>query len=44
MGAKLEEVFPEYISLWVLAAVYFILACLLYRCQIKKVNVSFLRN
>ena len=44
MGAKLEEVFPEYISLWILAAVYFILACLLYRCQIKKVNVSFLRN
>lgn len=36
MGASLSDVFPEYISLWGLAALYCILACLLYYREIKK--------
>ena len=27
MGANLDEVAPEYLHLWVLAAIYFLLAC-----------------
>lgn len=34
MGATLKEVLPEYLNLWILAAVYFLLACLLYRSQV----------
>lgn len=34
MGATLGEVLPEYLSLWFLAVVYFVLACLLYRREI----------
>ncbi len=36
MGATLHEVLPEYISLWILAGMYFILACLLYQNEINK--------
>ena len=36
MGATLPEVLPEYASLWFLAAVYFGLACFLYRKEIVK--------
>lgn len=34
MGAALRQVLPEYAGLWVLAGVYFVLACLLYRREI----------
>lgn len=37
MGATLADVLPEYLSLWGLALFYFVLACLLYRKEIKKV-------
>ncbi|MEG0796367.1 MAG: ABC transporter permease [Odoribacter sp.] len=38
MGATLQEVTREYVCLWILAAVYFGLACLLYRREIRKMN------
>lgn len=38
MGANLQEVLPEYVSLWILAVVYFVLACLLYQKEIEKLN------
>ena len=36
MGATLGEVLPEYLNLWILAIIYFILACLLYYREIVK--------
>lgn len=39
MGATLEQVFPEYVSLWILAIIYFVLACLLYKFQINKIRM-----
>lgn len=36
MGASLKGVLPEYLSLWILAVIYFVLACLLYRKEIRK--------
>lgn len=36
MGATLNEVLPEYVSLWILAGIYFVLACILYRIEINK--------
>lgn len=36
MGATLHEVLPEYTALWLLAALYFTLACLLYRREIRR--------
>lgn len=36
MGATLHEVLPEYTALWLLAALYFTLACLLYRREMKR--------
>lgn len=36
MGATLGEVLPEYLNLWILAIIYFILACLLYYREIIK--------
>lgn len=39
MGATLNEVIPEYVSLWILAVIYFILACLLYRKEIRKLDI-----
>lgn len=36
MGATLRDVLPEYAALWILAAVYFVLACVLYGFQLKK--------
>lgn len=38
LGATLRDVFPEYISLWILAGVYFVLACLLYRRELNLVR------
>lgn len=38
MGAGLSQVLPEYAGLWVLAGVYFVLACLLYRREIGLAN------
>lgn len=35
MGATLHEVLPEYAALWLLAALYFTLACLLYRRELR---------
>lgn len=39
MGASLADVRTEFISLWVLAAAYFILSCLLYYREIRKVKL-----
>lgn len=36
MGATLQEVYPEYIALWTQVAVYFLLACFIFRREIKK--------
>ena len=36
MGATRGEVLPEYLNLWILAIIYFILACLLYYREIVK--------
>ena len=36
MGATLSDIAPECIALWVQAAVYFVLACLVYRHQIHE--------
>ena len=35
MGATLKDVLPEYASLWILAVIYFVLACFLYRREMK---------
>ena len=39
MGAHLADVSTEFMSLWILAVVYFLLACWLYRLEIKKVKL-----
>lgn len=36
MGATLSDVAPEYQALWIQTAVYFFIACMLYRLQIKR--------
>lgn len=36
LGATLSEVLPEYISLWILAVFYFVLACILYKFEIRR--------
>lgn len=36
MGASLSDIRTEYMALWIQAGVYFIMACLFYRTQIKK--------
>lgn len=36
MGASLDDVRIEYMSLWIQAAVYFLLACWFYRYQIVR--------
>lgn len=36
MGASMSEIAPEYITLWIQCIVYFILACLSYRYNIRK--------
>ncbi|MCQ2128502.1 MAG: ABC transporter permease [Bacteroidaceae bacterium] len=36
MGATLQEVYPEYVALWIQTAVYFLIACFVYRREIKK--------
>lgn len=36
MGASLHDISFEYTALWLQSAIYFIMACLLYRRQIKK--------
>lgn len=36
MGASIAEIHTEYITLWMQCAVYFVLACLAYRYNIKK--------
>lgn len=38
LGATLRDVLPEYVSLWILAGVYFVLACLLYRRELNMVR------
>lgn len=38
MGAQLADVSREFTGLWILAAVYFILACILYRREIGKIK------
>lgn len=38
MGASIEEIHTEYITLWIQCAVYFVLACLAYRYNIRKCN------
>lgn len=40
MGADLREVYPQFYRLWILTAVYFTLACLLYYREIKKVKTG----
>lgn len=40
MGASIAEIHTEYITLWIQCAVYFVLACLAYRSNIKKSFVS----
>lgn len=39
MGASMAEIRAEYITLWVQCAVYFVLACLAYRYNIRKARV-----
>lgn len=39
MGASMAEIHAEYITLWVQCAVYFVLACLAYRYNIRKARV-----
>lgn len=36
MGASMHEIEPEYITLWIQCIIYFILACLTYRHNIRK--------
>ena len=36
MGASMSEIHPEYITLWVQCAFYFVTACLVYRYNIRK--------
>jgi len=36
MGALLQDVRTEYIALWIHTAVYFVLACVVYRCRIRR--------
>lgn len=36
MGASMSEIQPEYITLWVQCAFYFVTACLVYRYNIRK--------
>lgn len=36
MGASMADIQPEYITLWIQCAVYFVLACLAYQYNIKK--------
>lgn len=36
MGASIAEIHTEYVTLWVQCAVYFVLACLAYRYNIRK--------
>ena len=36
MGASMAEIHTEYVTLWVQCAVYFVLACLAYRYNIRK--------
>lgn len=40
MGAQLSDVGKEFASLWILAAVYFILACLLYHREISRIKAT----
>lgn len=40
MGARLADVNAEFISLWILAAIYFVLACVLYYREIRKVRAG----
>lgn len=40
MGASIAEIRVEYLTLWIQCGVYFILACLAYRQNIKKVIVQ----
>ena len=40
MGACLADVNAEFISLWILAAIYFVLACVLYYREIRKVRAG----
>lgn len=37
-GATLSEVLPEFWGLWILALVYFIVACLLYKIEYRKLK------
>lgn len=39
MGASMAEIHAEYITLWIQCAVYFVLACLAYRYNIRKARV-----
>ncbi|MDO5446324.1 MAG: ABC transporter permease [Prevotellaceae bacterium] len=36
MGATLQEVYPEYVALWIQVAVYFLLACFVFSREIKR--------
>lgn len=38
MGAKMNEVLPEYMALWIQTIVYFVSSCLLYRWRISLVR------
>lgn len=38
MGASLTDVLPEYMFLWILAGIYFVLACCLYALEIRKLS------
>lgn len=46
MGASLSQIAFEYKALWLLTAAYFLIACILYRHQIRrsKKHVRFMRN
>lgn len=38
-GATLSEVMPEFWGLWVLAVIYFVMACLLYKLEYRKLKI-----
>ena len=39
MGASMAEIHTEYVTLWVQCAVYFVLACWVYRYNIRKTKL-----
>ncbi|KGI60619.1 ABC-2 type transporter [Prevotella sp. DNF00663] len=40
MGARLSDIHPEYIALWIQTLVYFFLTCIVYRNQMRRARAS----